>query len=533
MFCQSCGSALKESGEFCPHCGKRRELTSLIPEKPKKSKWIKFTLALLVFVTLYTASQHFLKEDISLVVDEQLAAIRADRLTEAYYGFTSVDFQKAVSLEAFRKILKDHPQLTNNQGLKSYKDVIEGPYGLIKGELKSVDNLVYPIEYQLVKQENKWKILSFRVFDTTVADAYANKEPRLKPEESQELLKPIKTQLQALQKQDLDGAYEGLMSLEFISNTPLDVFKEFVESSPVIKDFESYAVEEEKIDHNLGTVVVVLKKGDEKMPVEYQLVKENEVWKIWGMRLLINGSSEANLSADELSMIIQSQLKTIEKGDIKQAYEEYTSKQFQGATSLDQFEKITKDFPAFHQATRVNASNVTFNNNVAVLNGYLAGEDNQKFPFEYDFIKENGTWKIVFMKIALDDSKSSDEMNTLAQPVGVSDSKLDFEKIVVGNEIDLNGIVRDPKEVLERKGGDFFANLYLNNCKKGDVVELLIRHVPTNSTLPPVTLKVAKDGESVLSYIFSPPAGGWPKGEYSIEVKASNGIQKVYSIKVE
>lgn len=533
MFCQSCGSALKENGEFCPHCGKRRESNLLTTEKPKKTKWLKATLTLLTFALLYTTTHHLFKEDISLVVNEQLAAIREDRLTEAYYGFTSSDFQKAVSLEAFRKILKDHPQLINNQGLKDHKDTVEGAYGLIKGELKSVNNLVYPIEYQLVKQEGKWKILSFRIFDNTVADAYQNKESQLTQEQSKELLKPIKIQLQALQKQDLDGAYEGLMSLEFISNTPLDVFKKFIETSQVIKDFDSYTIEEEKIDHNLGIVVVSLKKGEEKMPIEYQLVKENEAWKIWGMRLLIDNSAEVNLSADELSMIIQSQLKTIEKGDIRQAYDEYTSRQFRGATSFDQFEKITKDFPAFRQATRVSPNNVTFNNNVAILNGYFAGEDNQKFPFEYDFIKENGTWKIVFMKIALDNTSLSDAMNTLAQPVAVSNSKLEFEKMIIGNEIDLNGIVADPKEVLTSNGGDFFANLYLVNATKGDVVDLVLKHVLTNSALPPVTLKAASDGESMFSYVFSPPAGGWPKGEYKIEVKASNGVKKVYSIKVE
>lgn len=533
MFCQSCGSSLQDGGQFCPHCGKRHEELSPKIVKSKKSKSIKAVLVLVLLALLYTSSHYVLKDDVSLVVNEQLQAIRGERLTEAYYGFTSSDFQKAISLEAFRSILKKHPELAYNEGLGKYKEAIQGPYALLTGELKAKDNLSYPIEYQLIKQEDKWKILSFRIYDGAVADAYESKKAEVQPVQVEELVKPIKTQLKALQNHDLDGAYEGLMSLEFISNTPLDVFKKFIEASSVINDFDSYTIDEEKIDQNLGTVVVVLKKGQEKLPIEYQLVKENEAWKIWGMRLLVTGLPEANLSADELSMIIQGQLKTIEKGDIKRAYEEYTSKQFRQATSLDQFEKITKDFPAFHKTNRVSANNVTFNNNVAVLNGYLASEEEEKYPFEYDFIKENGTWKIVFMKIALDDAKPSNSTSSLAQPIAPSNSKLEFEKLIIGNDSDLNGFVLEPKDVLERNGGDFFANLYIKNATKGDVINLVLKHIPSNTELPKVISTVTKDGESVLTYVFSPPAGGWPRGEYSVEVSASNGAKKVFSIKLE
>ena len=94
------------------------------------------------------------------------------------------------------------------------------------------------------------------------------------------------------------------------------------------------------------------------------------------------------------------QLAALRAHDYAKAYS-YTSKEFQQSTSLDQFEKFVKSYPALD-----NNKDSTFNNRAidntsgtGIIKGSIAGTDGSTTPIIYEFVKENGAWKIINIEV--------------------------------------------------------------------------------------------------------------------------------------
>ena len=99
-----------------------------------------------------------------------------------------------------------------------------------------------------------------------------------------------------------------------------------------------------------------------------------------------------------------------------------------------------------------------------------------------------------------------------------------------------NGSITDASDVLSVKEGDIHASLFVKDAFKGNKVEVLLKHLESASSVPPVTVVVQKDGDSTLSFTFSPPAmaQGWPKGNYELHVSSADASEpQIYKFKVE
>ncbi|KTC91219.1 DUF4864 domain-containing protein [Fluoribacter dumoffii] len=96
---------------------------------------------------------------------------------------------------------------------------------------------------------------------------------------------------------------------------------------------------------------------------------------------------------------INNQLKALKTGNIEKAYS-YTSKDFQKATSLGDFNKFLNQYPSLksNESTFFNIRSIE--NNLGFVKGTLTAKDGAKTPIEYRLIWENGGWKILNIKVS-------------------------------------------------------------------------------------------------------------------------------------
>jgi hypothetical protein len=132
------------------------------PVSPKKKKWPKILGGVVAFIILAVGLAFYFTSGMVGVVEKQLDFLRQGDI-KAAYGLTSKDFQKATSLERFTAFVKQYPSLSQNQGHTFTTRSIENNIGTVKGTLTAKDGAVTPVEFQLVKEQEKWRILFIEV----------------------------------------------------------------------------------------------------------------------------------------------------------------------------------------------------------------------------------------------------------------------------------------------------------------------------------------------------------------------------------
>jgi hypothetical protein len=101
------------------------------------------------------------------------------------------------------------------------------------------------------------------------------------------LIEPIERQLAALKAGNIEAAYAET-SEAFHQATPPDKFTAFVDQFPMLRDVASHSFSSRSVENSVGKVSGTLTSSTGGVtPVEYQLVKENEAWKI--LYISLNG----------------------------------------------------------------------------------------------------------------------------------------------------------------------------------------------------------------------------------------------------
>lgn len=95
---------------------------------------------------------------------------------------------------------------------------------------------------------------------------------------------------------------------------------------------------------------------------------------------------------------VQGQLTALQSGDFKKAYS-YNSKDFQKVTSLEDFKRFLNQYPSLKNNQSVFFNERKIENNLGTLKGTLTSKDGAKTPIEYRLIKEEGSWKILGIKV--------------------------------------------------------------------------------------------------------------------------------------
>lgn len=149
----------------CPHCGQHLpEGQTPSPAKAHLPAWFRFFLIIVAVIGVIAALVIFNTEDITDAVEGQLNALKEGRITEAYYHFTSKEFQESTSLEAFHNFVDTHHFLVHAQSVRFIDRSVDND----KGGLDAMifvpgENEEEMVHYRLIKEDDRWKILSIKV----------------------------------------------------------------------------------------------------------------------------------------------------------------------------------------------------------------------------------------------------------------------------------------------------------------------------------------------------------------------------------
>lgn len=108
-------------------------------------------------------------------------------------------------------------------------------------------------------------------------------------------------QLQAIKNGDISKAY-ALTSSAFQEATTFEVFTSYINSNAIFNNYKKITFSENKVIDNNGSLTGIIEGQDGgQMRAEYQLVKENNQWKIQAIRLAPLGidSSEAPMQTTD------------------------------------------------------------------------------------------------------------------------------------------------------------------------------------------------------------------------------------------
>lgn len=281
MSCPHCGAPLKEGEAVCPHCVKREERNSLNTPSAGAPWWVKLLATAIALCALFFGWRTFSSHDeIGETVQNQLKAFHDNQLTEAYYQYSSKDFEKNIPLKEFQQFAEAFPVLAKNKGIIFTERTVKDNVAELKGTLTTLEDVKVPVEYSLIKENDKWKILKIefpKPFHEAVMDVVAD---------PQALRAPVEGQLKALKANEIDKAY-NYGSKEFKETTDLAAFNKFLERFPILTQYETLKFQTPNLDE--GTLHVDLEAKDGTLTgLEYVLGLEDNQWKIWGFRVVKN-----------------------------------------------------------------------------------------------------------------------------------------------------------------------------------------------------------------------------------------------------
>ena len=304
MFCSHCGAEVVQNFKYCPYCGKAIDPSAIIPPEPASTQlvkkkpmpiWFKIVAFLAVLALIGVTAGILFTESLVDVVDHQLEALREKDLSNAYNSYTSKDFQAATSFDQFKSFIEAYPVFINNQSAHFAQRAIEHNIGTLKGNLTSQDHVTTPIEYKLIKEDGKWKILSIRLLKP------ANIQNAKEAGNTEDLIEVAKAQLKDIQGQKISEAYQLYSSAEFKEATSEDAFGEFIKRYPILSQHHVVSFHKPVIRNGVGTLSVILQSNQIAAYVKYYLIYENQIWKIWSMRILSPTEGQEEKGKESLS----------------------------------------------------------------------------------------------------------------------------------------------------------------------------------------------------------------------------------------
>lgn len=92
-------------------------------------------------------------------------------------------------------------------------------------------------------------------------------------------------EMAALQAHDINRAY-SYTSRDFQSTNSLEIFKNFIDQFPALKNNKDYSFTSRSIENNVGTVAGTIESVDGSMlSIEFMLIKEDDEWKIQNLHV--------------------------------------------------------------------------------------------------------------------------------------------------------------------------------------------------------------------------------------------------------
>ena len=100
-------------------------------------------------------------------IQAQITAIRNGNYIKAYSDYTSTTFRQVTSQEEFDRFLKNHPIFHANRSAQFDDVAFDNNVAIYTGMLTAEDGNSVPVEFDLIKEEGRWKVLSIKVLGDT------------------------------------------------------------------------------------------------------------------------------------------------------------------------------------------------------------------------------------------------------------------------------------------------------------------------------------------------------------------------------
>lgn len=100
-------------------------------------------------------------------IDNHILALREKKIFQAYHDYTCWEFRKQTSFEDFQKIVNEYPSLRDNVAITMQSIQFFDDQGIYCGLLTAKTGEQLLIEFNLLKEDKRWKILGFKLHRTS------------------------------------------------------------------------------------------------------------------------------------------------------------------------------------------------------------------------------------------------------------------------------------------------------------------------------------------------------------------------------
>jgi hypothetical protein len=397
MYCEHCGTELTDDSKCCSQCGQAHssERQPPLPVKPKR-RWLKWTLgiaALLLAGVYWIGSTVVLPQNI---IVQQLVSLKERQLTEAYYDYTSKDFQKTISLDSFKKYIKTNPVLQNPKSFLVEDEALQGSISTIRGYIIAEDGSSLEAIYKLIFEDERWKILSISPVERNVQEEIPQTSM------TKEMLEPVKSFLSEIQKPDFNNVYPTLVTKSFLENTPYTEFQKFAVKNPILTSFTDYEIVDHQLIRGRGELYVMLNPEHDEIPAAFTVIKENGSWKIFraslGSPKEIEALQTKELFETVLIPFVKNSITHLKNNDFERFHQESTSKSFQSDVDVALLQQLVQEYPLMSQFTDLRARERGEAGDLVWIDMELK-KGSDSWVVEFTLGKDPDQWKILGMKM--------------------------------------------------------------------------------------------------------------------------------------
>lgn len=327
------------------------------------------------------------------VVKSQLEAVKAGKWTEAYYSFSSKEFQASTSLEEFKRYIRAFPEIQKESTISvdSTSDV---------NNLKDVEIFIsnqhskpIKMEYKLIKEDEKWKILNFRV---------AIEEKNTLNSTQQSILTFIEEVLKLIKNGEYEKVYNAFTSPAFKKDFSLDAFKDFIKSYPIMAVFTYSELLDFEEENELSIVKIRFENSSQNASTAFTVKKISGSWKIQNIEMLgqeVKANLGKEFNEEEIALPIKQMLYLIKNRNSEKAYQLYTSQAFKDSTTLQNFQLFIESNPILVEYKLPVLKKLQFNNNIGEYTVLLEKPPEKTQEALFSLIKEKGEWKVLQIQL--------------------------------------------------------------------------------------------------------------------------------------
>jgi hypothetical protein len=127
-----------------------------------QGKAMKVMLAALAFIAIFIAiAVHFTSGTVD-AAEAQLTDIKAGDM-KAAYDITATSFQQQTPMDEFVKFVNKYAILKNYKSVTFSEHRDENGVSYLSGTIEGTDGSKMKIDYELVMENDRWKVLAFRL----------------------------------------------------------------------------------------------------------------------------------------------------------------------------------------------------------------------------------------------------------------------------------------------------------------------------------------------------------------------------------